>query len=117
MHGLCGLWAKNMPEAAARCPAREKEGAGMRERNVPIQMIAHCDADGSMQPLRFRFEDRDHMLHTVQIVQVLDSRRVEYVGIEAFIYLCKAVLHGEERLFELKYTVRTHRWVLFQEIR
>lgn len=84
--------------------------------NMPIQMIAHCDADGSMRPLRFRFEDRDHTLHTVQIAQVLDARRVEYVGIEAFIYLCKAVLRDRECLFELKYTVRTHRWVLFREI-
>ena len=88
----------------------------MNDRNMPVQMIAHCDADGSMQPLRFRFEDAEHTLHTVQITQVIDSRRVEYVGMEAYIYLCRAAMWGRERLFELKYTVRTHRWVLFREI-
>ena len=88
----------------------------MEHRNIPIQMIAHCDADGSMQPLRFRFEDETHALHTVQIAQVLDSRRVEYVGIEAFVYLCKAVLWERECLFELRCTVRTHRWVFLREV-
>ena len=50
----------------------------MLSKNVPVQMIAHCGADGSMQPLRFRFEDAEHVLHTVRISEVLDSRRVEY---------------------------------------
>ena len=88
----------------------------MPSRNIPIQMIAHCGADGSMQPLRFRFEDASHMLHTVQICEVLDCRRVDYVGIEALIYLCKAVVEDMERIYELRYTVRAHKWVLFREV-
>ena len=88
----------------------------MLSKNVPVQMIAHCGADGSMQPLRFRFEDAEHVLHTVRISEVLDSRRVEYVGIEAFLFVCKAVTEGAERLFELRYTVRSHRWSLVLEI-
>ena len=88
----------------------------MLSKNVPVQMIAHCDADGTMKPLRFRFEDEAHMLHTVQICEVVDSRRVEYVGIEALVYVCKAVTEGAERLFELRYTVRSHRWSLVREI-
>ena len=88
----------------------------MANRNLPVQVLAACGVDGQMQPLRFRFEDETHALHTVQIAQVLDSRRVEYVGIEAFVYLCKAVLWERECLFELRYTVRTHRWVFLREI-
>ena len=88
----------------------------MLSKNVPVQMIAHCGADGSMQPLRFRFEDAEHVLHTVRISEVLDSRRVEYVGIEAFLFVCKAVTEEAERLVELRYTVRSHRWSLVREI-
>ena len=88
----------------------------MLSKNVPVQMIAHCDADGTMKPLRFRFEDEAHMLHTVQICEVVDSRRVEYVGIEALVYLCKARIDGKERMFELRYTVRAHKWALFREV-
>ena len=40
----------------------------MAARNVPVQMIAHCDVD------------------------------------------------GKERMFELRYTVRAHKWALFREV-
>lgn len=84
--------------------------------NLPIQAIVHCDAEGEMRPLRFRFEDAKHQLHTVQVEQVTDCRKVEFVGIEAILYLCKARRDGKEHLYELKYTVQTHKWVLFRKI-
>ena len=31
-------------------------------------------------------------------------------------FLCKALLEGAEKLYELRYTVRTHRWTLFREV-
>ena len=88
----------------------------MRQRNIPVQVIAHCDADGAIRPLRFRFEDDGHAVHTVRIDEVADCRHVEYLGIETFVFLCKASGDGAERMFELRYTVRTHRWVLFREV-
>ena len=84
--------------------------------NLPIQVIVHCDAQGELRPLRFRYEDRQHQIHTVQVEQVTDSRKVEFVGIEAILYLCKAKTDGKEHLYELKYTVQTHKWVLFRQI-
>ena len=88
----------------------------MAAENVPLQVIACCDADGAMQPLRFRFEDAAHMLHTVQVREVIDRRESSYVGIEAFFFFCRAVLDGREKLYELKYTVHSHRWALLREI-
>lgn len=85
-------------------------------RNLPVQVLASCGVDGAIVPLRFRFEDGTHMLHTVKIEEVLDSRKIEYVGLEAFCYLCKAECEGREKVFELRYTVHTHRWVLFREV-
>ena len=84
--------------------------------NLPIQVIVHCDAHGDLRPLRFRYEDRQHQIHTVQVEQVADIRKVEFVGIEAILYLCKAKTDGKEHLYELKYTVQTHKWVLFRQI-
>ena len=88
----------------------------MYARNLPIQVLASCLADGTMQPLRFRFEDDEHCLRVVSITEVVDWRKVEYVGVEAFVYLCKAVVEGKEKLYELRYTIRAHRWVLFREV-
>lgn len=85
-------------------------------RDLPIHVLASCGADGEIAPLRFRFEDGEHALHTVKILEVVDSRKIEYVGIEAFCYLCKAECDGREKVYELRYTVRSHRWTLFREV-
>ena len=88
----------------------------MLTRNLPIQMLVCCDTDGRMQPLRFRFEDAEHRLHTAQIREILDSHKSEYVGIEAFFFVCCAEVEGLKKLYELKYTIHTHKWVLFREL-
>ena len=84
--------------------------------NIPIQVISVCSADGALQPLRFRFEDEEHAMHIVNVLEVVDVRAVSYVGIEAFRYLCKAEEDGLRHLFELNYAVRAHRWALLRRI-
>ena len=49
----------------------------MLMRNLPVQVLAACDTQGGMKPLRFRFEDCSHRLHTVHVAEILDGRRVE----------------------------------------
>ena len=88
----------------------------MDELNTPIDVISVCAADGQIKPLRFRMEDADHRLRRVDIDQVISSRKIQYVGIEAHIFLCKALVEGQQWLFELKYTIRTHSWSLFRRI-
>ena len=91
-------------------------GIAVDAKNLPIQVIAHCDAEGGLRPLRFQYEDRCHRLHTVHVEQITDTRQVDFVGIEALLYLCKARIDGREHLYELKYTIRTHKWTLFRQI-
>lgn len=84
--------------------------------NLQIEMISVCGTDGTLTPLRFRMEDEEQCLQTVAISQVVSSRTIQYAGIDAIQYLCKARLAGKERLFELRYTVRTHCWTLFRTV-
>lgn len=84
----------------------------MEITNLPVKMLSVCDTAGEITPVRFRLELEDHLLRTVHITQVVSRQAVQYVGIEAFVYLCKAELDERERLFELRYTVRSHKWVL-----
>ena len=88
----------------------------MGELNTPIDVISVCAADGEIKPLRFRMEDAEHKLRRIDIDQVISTRKIQYVGIEAHIFLCKALVEGQEWLFELKYTIRTHCWCLFRRI-
>ena len=88
----------------------------MTQNNMPIDVICVCSACGEIRPLRFRMENEAHKLLRIDIDEVLSTRKIQYVGIEAHIFLCKALVEGKEWLFELKYTIRTHCWCLFRRI-
>ena len=83
---------------------------------LQIEVISVFAADGSITPLRFRMEDEAHQLQTVAISQIVCAKPIRYAGIDAIQYLCKAFQNGQEHLFELRYTVRTHRWTLFRVV-
>jgi hypothetical protein len=85
-------------------------------RNTPVDVISVCTADGQIQPLRLRMEDESHELLRVDIDEVISMKPVQFVGIEAQIFLCKAVVKGTQWLFELKYTIRTHNWCILRRV-
>ena len=88
----------------------------MQSNICPIDVISVCSADGEIRPLRFRMEDEAHQLMRVDIDEIISSRLVQYVGIEAQIFLCRATVEGRRWLFELKYTIRTHCWCLLRKV-
>ena len=85
-------------------------------RNLPVEVISLCSADGEIRPLRFRMEDDAHQLLRVDIDEVISVKPIQYVGVEAQIFLCKAMVKGKQWMFELKYTIRTHSWCLFRRV-
>ena len=82
----------------------------------PVDVISVCSADAQIRPLRFRMEDEEHQLLRVDIDEIISCRHIQYVGIEAQIFLCKASVKGKQWLFELKYTIRTHCWCLLRKV-
>ena len=90
-------------------------GEPMRQ-NSPVDVISVCSADGSIKPLRIRMEDEDHQLLRIDIEEVISSKEIQYVGIEAHVFLCRATVRGKESVFELKYTIRSHNWCLMRKV-
>lgn len=87
------------------------------ERNIcPVDVICVYSANGDIRPLRFRMEDEDHQLLRVDIDEIISCREVQYVGIEAHVFLCRATVRGRKTLFELKYTIRSHSWCLLRKV-
>jgi len=87
------------------------------EQNIcPVDVISMCSANGQIRPLRFRMEDEAHQLMRVDIDEVISCRKIQYVGIEAQVFLCKAFVNGKQWLFELKYTIRSHCWCLLRKV-
>lgn len=82
----------------------------------PVDVISMCSACGEIRPLRFRMEDENHMLLRVDIDEIISVQAIQYVGIEAYIFLCRATVEDRRWLFELKYTIRSHTWCLHRKV-
>ena len=87
-------------------------GAGVQ----PVDVISMCSANGDILPLRLRMEDEEHQLLRIDIQEVVSSKKIQYVGIEAHVFLCRAEVKGKQWLFELKYTIRPHSWCLCRKV-
>ena len=88
----------------------------MQQNIYPVDVISVCSANGDIRPLRFRMEDESHQLLRVDIDEVISSRPIQYAGIEAQVFLCRATVRDRKWLFELKYTIRSHTWCLLRKV-
>ena len=88
----------------------------MDQNICPVDVICMCSANGDIRPLRLRMTDEKHQLMRIDIDEVINIRPVQYVGIEAQIFLCRATVGEKEALFELKYTIRSHNWCLLRKV-
>ena len=88
----------------------------MSQEICPVDVISLCSANGEIRPLRFRMEDEEHQLLSVNVDEVISSKHIQYAGIEAQIFLCRATVKGKQWLFELKYTIRSHNWCFFRKV-
>ena len=94
-----------------------KKGGDAVEQNIyPVDVICVCSANGDIRPLRLRLFDDALGVLRINIDKVISSRSVQYVGIEATIFLCQAIVGEKQWVFELKYTIRSHSWLLVRKV-
>ena len=88
----------------------------MEQKIIPVDVISMCSASGEIRPLRLRLEDEQHQLLRIDIEEIISTKEIQYVGIEATVYLCRATVREKKWLFELKYTIRSHTWCLLRKV-
>lgn len=91
---------------------REVNAVG--QKICPVDVIAMCSMDGQIRPLRLRIAEEDQQLMRVDIDDVVDVRQISYPGAEAQVFLCRARVGERDRMFELKYSIRSHKWSLIR---
>ena len=82
--------------------------------NIPIQMYCAVDTTGRMSPIKFRVETSEHMICTIHIDQIISRDEKNYVGIREKQFFCSAQIEGVQRLMEIRYSVDTQKWRIFQ---
>ena len=64
----------------------------MEIKNCPVDVIAMCSAAGDIRALRVMMEDVLHQLLRFDIDEVISVKTIQYVGIEAHVFLCRATV-------------------------
>ena len=88
------------------------------ELNIqPVDVISVCSASGAIRPLRLRLTDESEEWFRVDIEEILSTKEIPYVGVEATIFLCRAKAWNRNWIVELKYVMRSHTWYLVRKMR
>ena len=77
-----------------------------------VDVISVCNADGKIRPLRLQLQDEQHQLLRINIDEVVSTKEITHVGVEAQIFVCRARVWEKSWVLELKYLIRSHTWKL-----
>lgn len=89
----------------------------MEQDMRPVDVISVCSADGELRPLRLRVADGGDELFRIDIEEIVSTKEIPYVGVEATVFLCRAKAWDRRWLIELKYAIRSHTWYLLRKKR
>ena len=79
----------------------------------PIEVVAWFDKIGTVHPVRFRIV-QDEETTTVIIDKIINQIETKLAGIYMLVFTCQSLINDKEKLYEIKYEISTHRWILFK---
>lgn len=82
--------------------------------NLPVQMMSLVDRSGRLTPMGFRFEDEEHQIQSIKVSRVICREKLNLAGIREIKIICGAYFGEAERLLELRYSVDSQQWRLYQ---
>jgi hypothetical protein len=80
----------------------------------PIDMIVYITHEGSLNPVRFRVKNEDDSDTVIKVDKVIFTDREKIAGNDMLIFRCRSLIDGIERIYEIKYEIRTCKWILFK---
>lgn len=79
----------------------------------PIEAIAWNSKKGDIRPLRFQWQ-QDQESIVVKVERIQKVERTQRAGEAALVFTCESFIRGEQRLYELRYTLSNCQWVLYK---
>jgi hypothetical protein len=84
----------------------------MKVVSKPIEMIAFFDMDGAPRPIRFRMMDEDN--NVIKIDRIITMNKEKLAGNEMLVYCCESNIEGIQKIYELKFEIKSCKWILFK---
>jgi hypothetical protein len=86
----------------------------MRVVARPVDMLAWFDKDGIPNPLRFRFSDEDECNLVIKVDKIINRDKEKLAGNEMILFRCQSLIDGIEKVYELKFEIRSCRWMIYK---
>lgn len=81
---------------------------------MPIDMVCWFEKTGIPHPVRFKVTKDDESETVIKVDKVITLDKEKLAGNEMLVFKCQSVMQNRERLFELKYEIKTCKWILFK---
>ena len=86
----------------------------MKILSQPIEVISYTDNKGDIRPLRFRLQVGDEKIEVIKIDKVIVKETEKLAGNNMIVFKCQSLIDNAEKLFEIKYELRTCKWILYK---
>ncbi|MCR5407363.1 MAG: hypothetical protein K6E88_11320 [Lachnospiraceae bacterium] len=86
------------------------------EANYPIQLIAVTSTLGDITPIRFRYENGEHELVTVNVDEIHAKKEMTIGKGGSIIYTCASLIDETKMLYQLRYEIGTHKWIFMKKL-
>lgn len=80
----------------------------------PISVVAWFDEKGYPHPVRFRIKIEDESERVIKVDRVVTVDKEKIAGNEMLLFKCQSTIKNIQRVFEIKYELRTCKWILFK---
>jgi hypothetical protein len=89
-------------------------GGVMKVLAMPIDMVCWFEKTGVPHPVRFKVTKDDESETVIKVDRVITIDKEKLTGNEMLVFRCQSVMQNRLIIFELKYEIRTCKWILFK---
>jgi hypothetical protein len=86
----------------------------MKTLAKPIDIVCWFEKTGIPHPVRFKVSREDESETVIKVDRVITVDKEKLAGNDMMVFKCQSVINNTARLFELKYEIRTCKWILFK---
>lgn len=80
--------------------------------NYPVQMYFVTSTQGDLTPLKFKYENSEHQIITVNVDEIHARKEMTIGPGGSVILTCSSEIEGQKIMYELRYEIGTHKWIL-----
>ena len=80
----------------------------------PICVVSWTDEKGVIHPVRIKVQKEDESEIIIKVDKVIATEKEKLAGSEMLLFKCQSIIDDQQRLFELKYELKTCKWMLFK---